>query len=120
MAANVKAQGPVRRKGCQKKCQSQSVPPTFLVVGVASVPWTTWPSLPVGKVHFVKEFRADEDKCYELVQAYLLRWPEPVEGSCSGKKRGTWSREVHGEGQGFMTKILYLEHAHCSRQDVSG
>ena len=41
-------------------------------------------------IGFVKEVQGDEDKCYELVQAYLLRCPESVEGSCSGKKRGAW------------------------------
>ena len=76
---------------------------------------------------FVKEARADPDKCYAMVQSYYEKCPEPADGSRPGKKRGTWSLVRYMErvkaasglvkdrvGE-LMTKAVYLEFAPTAR-----
>ena len=41
-------------------------------------------------VEFVKECRADDDKCFNMIQSYLEACPETLESVC-GKRRGQWS-----------------------------
>ncbi|CAK9012540.1 unnamed protein product [Durusdinium trenchii] len=119
-------------KGCRKKLQ----------VGEAAPNWPgCWPCKRaldnVSKLasrqgkkqqQFVKEARADDEKCYNLIQSYLANCPEAGEGQNScGRKRGTWCllkyvervtaasglvRDKVGE---MMWEKLYLEHAQTTR-----
>lgn len=74
---------------------------------------------------FIRESRADDDKCYSMVQSYLHKCPESCE--YSNRKRGPWaiaqdierikaaSGVVHDKGGEMMWDKLYLEFATTKR-----
>ncbi|CAE7794880.1 unnamed protein product [Symbiodinium sp. CCMP2592] len=126
------SRGPKHRlcKGCRKKIPVEECPPGFYGCYPCKRALDNITKLAARQGEeqqaFVRTARADDDKCFAMVQSYLEACPESLE-TASGKKRGQWSvvrymervtaatgllKDAVGE---MMWLKLYIEFAQTTR-----
>ena len=96
VAKNKAGKGPKHRicKGCRKKIPVEQCPHGFNGCFPCKRALDNITKLAARQgeqqQEFVRTSRADDDKCFAMVQSYLEACPESLENA-SGKKRGQWS-----------------------------